>query len=135
VHHIDLNFGCPVKKVTSRGGGSALPLRPQLFRRLVAAAVAAAGPDVPVTVKLRMGLTPDLLTYIQVGERYGTAVQRPVLLSVRCSSFHFSEWSSSGRSLNRNLCSIRISCVLLPATDTHCLVILPLNGKKSLLTS
>lgn len=67
VHHIDLNFGCPVRKVTCRGGGSALPLRPQLFRKLVAAAVAAAGPDVPVTVKLRMGLTPDLLTYIQVG--------------------------------------------------------------------
>jgi tRNA-dihydrouridine synthase len=66
VHHIDLNFGCPVRKVTSRGGGSALPLRPQLFRKLVAAAVAAAGPDVPVTVKLRMGLTPDLLTYKQV---------------------------------------------------------------------
>lgn len=65
--HIDLNFGCPVRKVTSRGGGSALPLRPQLFRRLVAAAVAAAEPyNVPVTVKLRMGLTPQLLTHIQV---------------------------------------------------------------------
>lgn len=67
VHHIDLNFGCPVRKVTSRGGGSALPLRPRLFRRLVAAAVAAAGPDVPVTVKLRMGLTQELLTFKQVG--------------------------------------------------------------------
>jgi hypothetical protein len=66
VHHIDLNFGCPVRKVTSRGGGSALPLRPRLLRRLVAAAVAAAGPDVPVTVKLRMGLTPELLTFQQV---------------------------------------------------------------------
>eukprot|EP00878_Enallax_costatus_P026813 GHUV01028814.1.p1 GENE.GHUV01028814.1~~GHUV01028814.1.p1 ORF type:complete len:215 (+),score=56.91 GHUV01028814.1:540-1184(+) len=66
VHHIDLNFGCPVRKVTSKGGGSALPLRPQLFRRLVSAAVKAAGQDVPVTVKLRMGLTPELLTHIQV---------------------------------------------------------------------
>jgi hypothetical protein len=66
VHHVDLNFGCPVRKVTSRGGGSALPLRPKLFRRLVAAAVAAAGPDVPVTVKLRMGLSHELMTYIQV---------------------------------------------------------------------
>ena len=67
VHHIDLNFGCPVRKVTSRGGGSALPLRPRLFRRLVAAAVAAAGPGVALTVKLRMGLSPDLLTFLQVG--------------------------------------------------------------------
>lgn len=81
MHHIDLNFGCPVRKVTSRGGGSALPLRPLLFRRLVAAAVAAAGPDVPVTVKLRMGLTPDLLTYIQVRERCGTTVYFSVLQS------------------------------------------------------
>lgn len=67
VQHIDLNFGCPVRKVTARGGGSALPLRPRLFRRLVAAAVAAAGPQVPVTVKLRMGLTPELLTHTQAG--------------------------------------------------------------------
>jgi tRNA-dihydrouridine synthase len=67
VHHIDLNFGCPVRKVTAKGGGSALPLRPKLFQRLVAAATAAAGPDVPVTVKLRMGLNSELLTFLQVG--------------------------------------------------------------------
>jgi hypothetical protein len=66
VHHIDLNFGCPVRKVTAKGGGSALPLRPKLFRRLVAAAVAAAGPEVPVTVKLRMGLDSELITFLQV---------------------------------------------------------------------
>lgn len=67
MHHIDLNFGCPVRKVTAKGGGSALPLRPRLFRRLVAAAAAAAGPEVPVTVKLRMGLGPELMTFLQVG--------------------------------------------------------------------
>jgi tRNA-dihydrouridine synthase len=66
VHHIDLNFGCPVRKVTAKGGGSALPLRPKLFRRLVAAATAAAGLEVPVTVKLRMGLHPELITFLQV---------------------------------------------------------------------
>jgi tRNA-dihydrouridine synthase len=72
VAHIDLNFGCPVRKVTAKGGGSALPLRPKLLKQLLAAAVtaatAAAGPGhhVPVTVKMRMGLTPDLLTFQQV---------------------------------------------------------------------
>ncbi|GIL69821.1 hypothetical protein Vretimale_10128 [Volvox reticuliferus] len=67
VHHVDLNFGCPVRKVTSRGGGSALPLRPLLFSRLVAAAVKGAGGQVPVTVKLRVGLTPALTTHLQAG--------------------------------------------------------------------
>lgn len=37
VHHVDLNFGCPVRKITARGGGSALPLRPLLFSRYVTA--------------------------------------------------------------------------------------------------
>ncbi|GIL62983.1 hypothetical protein Vafri_17141 [Volvox africanus] len=67
VHHVDLNFGCPVRKVTARGGGSALPLRPLLFSRLVAAAVKGASGQVPVTVKLRVGLTPELTTHVQAG--------------------------------------------------------------------
>ncbi|EFJ43344.1 hypothetical protein VOLCADRAFT_106923 [Volvox carteri f. nagariensis] len=65
VHHVDLNFGCPVRKITARGGGSALPLRPMLFARLVAAAVRGAGGQVPVTVKLRVGLTSELPTHLQ----------------------------------------------------------------------
>ncbi|KXZ54152.1 hypothetical protein GPECTOR_5g250 [Gonium pectorale] len=67
VSHVDLNFGCPVRKITSRGGGSALPLRPHLFGRLVAAAVAGARGEVPVTVKIRVGLTPELQTHLQAG--------------------------------------------------------------------
>src|SRR5262249_31902663 len=51
--HIDLNFGCPVPKVTRKGGGSALPWRRRLFGRIVRAAVSAAAPaGVPVTVKM-----------------------------------------------------------------------------------
>ena len=66
VEHVDLNFGCPVRKVTRHGGGSALPWRRRLFQRVVAAAVAGAG-DVPVTVKLRMGIDADHLTYLDAG--------------------------------------------------------------------
>jgi tRNA-dihydrouridine synthase len=40
--HIDLNFGCPVPKVTRKGGGSALPWRRRLFARIVHAAVEPA---------------------------------------------------------------------------------------------
>ncbi|MEV1316366.1 tRNA dihydrouridine synthase DusB [Micromonospora arborensis] len=66
--HIDLNFGCPVPKVTRRGGGAALPWRRRLFARLVQAAVAAAAPaGVPVTVKMRKGIDDDHLTYVEAG--------------------------------------------------------------------
>src|SRR5690606_35297342 len=53
--HIDLNFGCPVPKVTRKGGGSALPWKLDLFRDIVRSAVEGAG-DVPVTVKMRKGI-------------------------------------------------------------------------------
>ena len=41
--HIDMNFGCPVPKVTRRGGGSALPWKSELFASIVKAAVTEAG--------------------------------------------------------------------------------------------
>ncbi len=66
VDHIDLNFGCPVRKVTRHGGGGALPFKRNLYRRVVTAAVEAAG-SVPVTVKFRVGIDDDHLTYIDAG--------------------------------------------------------------------
>ncbi|WP_425402653.1 tRNA dihydrouridine synthase DusB [Haloglycomyces albus] len=66
--HIDLNFGCPVPKVTRRGGGSALPWKRRLFGDVVSAAVAEAQPaGVPVTVKMRKGIDDDHLTYLDAG--------------------------------------------------------------------
>jgi nifR3 family TIM-barrel protein len=66
--HVDLNFGCPVPKVTRRGGGSALPWKRRLFRSIVAAAVSAADDKVPVTVKLRKGIDDAHLTYLEAGQ-------------------------------------------------------------------
>jgi nifR3 family TIM-barrel protein len=66
VDHVDLNLGCPVRKVTSHGGGSAIPVKPRLMARLVRAMVAGAG-DVPVTVKVRKGIDEELLTYRDAG--------------------------------------------------------------------
>ncbi len=66
VDHIDLNFGCPVRKVTRHGGGAAVPVRPRLLASIIGAAVGAAG-DVPVTAKIRMGIDHDLLTYLDAG--------------------------------------------------------------------
>jgi nifR3 family TIM-barrel protein len=66
--HVDLNFGCPVPKVTRKGGGAALPWRRRLFARLVRSAVAAAAPaGVPVTVKMRKGIDDHHLTYVEAG--------------------------------------------------------------------
>ena len=67
--HVDLNFGCPVPKVTRRGGGSALPWRINLFTDLVRAAVRAADGQLPVTVKMRLGVDADHLTYREAGLR------------------------------------------------------------------
>jgi nifR3 family TIM-barrel protein len=66
VDHIDLNFGCPAGKVTRQGAGAALPLHRVLFRSILAAAVSAAG-SVPVTVKLRLGVDGDHLTFLEAG--------------------------------------------------------------------
>jgi nifR3 family TIM-barrel protein len=64
--HIDLNMGCPVPKVTRRGGGAALPWKRDLFEAIVRAAVANADGR-PVTVKMRMGIDEDHLTYRDAG--------------------------------------------------------------------
>lgn len=68
VAHVDLNFGCPVPKVTRKGGGGALPWKRGLLARILEQAVAAAAPyDVPVTMKTRKGIDDDHLTYLDAG--------------------------------------------------------------------
>jgi nifR3 family TIM-barrel protein len=66
IDHLDLNFGCPVRKVTSKGGGAAIPLKARLLRNIVRAAVAAAG-RVPVTIKFRVGIDDEHPTFLDAG--------------------------------------------------------------------
>ncbi len=66
VDHIDMNFGCPVRKVTRKGGGAAIPLKPRLLASIVRAAVAGAG-AVPVTIKMRLGIDERLTTFVTAG--------------------------------------------------------------------
>ncbi|QFQ29949.2 tRNA dihydrouridine synthase DusB [Janibacter melonis] len=67
--HIDLNFGCPVPKVTRKGGGAALPWKRDLFRSIVAAAVEEGSRrDIPVTVKMRKGIDDEHLTYLEAAQ-------------------------------------------------------------------
>jgi nifR3 family TIM-barrel protein len=68
VGHVDLNFGCPVPKVTRKGGGGALPWKRDLLGSILDAAVRAAAPyGVPVTMKTRKGIDDDHLTYLDAG--------------------------------------------------------------------
>ena len=67
--HIDMNFGCPVPKVTRKGGGAALPFKRNLFREIVKAAVENAKPyGIPVTVKMRIGIDTDHHTYLEAAK-------------------------------------------------------------------
>jgi nifR3 family TIM-barrel protein len=66
IDHLDMNFGCPVRKVTSKGGGAAIPLKSRLLRQIVRAAVEAAG-RVPVTLKFRIGIDERYHTYLEAG--------------------------------------------------------------------
>jgi nifR3 family TIM-barrel protein len=66
VDHIDMNFGCPVRKVTRKGGGAAIPVKPRLLSSIVRAAVKNAG-KVPVTIKFRLGISDGILTFLDAG--------------------------------------------------------------------
>jgi nifR3 family TIM-barrel protein len=83
--HVDLNFGCPVPKVTRKGGGAALPWRIDLFADIVTAAVQAAE-HLPVTVKMRLGIDADHLTYREAGLRAQDAGVRWVALHARTAA-------------------------------------------------
>lgn len=89
--HIDMNFGCPVPKVTRRGGGAALPYKRKLFGQIVAAAVrATAGTEIPVTVKFRVGIDEGHPTYLGAGriaEQEGAAA---VALHARTAAQRYS---------------------------------------------
>ena len=94
--HIDLNFGCPVPKVTRKGGGAALPYKQDLFAAIVTSAVKAAG-NIPVTVKMRKGIDADHLTFIDAGKSARDAGVAAVALHARTASEYYSgnaDWTA-----------------------------------------
>jgi nifR3 family TIM-barrel protein len=94
--HIDLNFGCPVPKVTRKGGGAALPYKQDLFSAIVNAAVKAAG-EIPVTVKMRKGIDADHLTFLDAGKSARDAGVAAIALHARTASEYYSgnaDWSA-----------------------------------------
>ena len=87
--HIDLNFGCPVPKVTKKGGGAALPWKRDLFSAIVNSAVQAAG-KIPVTVKMRKGIDGEHLTYLDAGKAARDAGVAAIALHGRTASDYYS---------------------------------------------
>jgi nifR3 family TIM-barrel protein len=98
VDHVDLNFGCPARKVTRRGGGAAVPLKPRLLAAIIGAAVHAAG-AVPVTVKFRLGVTAALPTWLATGRIAEGEGAAAVALHARTAEQHYAgpaDWDAIG---------------------------------------
>jgi len=98
--HVDLNFGCPVPKVTRKGGGSALPWKRDLFKGIVEAAVAGAQGKVPVTVKMRIGIDDEHITYLDAGRIASQAGVTWVALHGRTAAQYYggqADWSAIAR--------------------------------------
>jgi nifR3 family TIM-barrel protein len=98
IDHLDMNFGCPVRKVTRRGGGAAVPAKPRLLESIVRAAVRAAG-DVPVTIKFRMGIDDDWTTHLDAGRIAEAEGCRAVALHARTAAQLYdgeADWSAIG---------------------------------------
>jgi nifR3 family TIM-barrel protein len=100
VRHIDLNFGCPVPKVTRKGGGAALPWKRRLLGAILEATVAAAAPyDVPVTMKTRKGIDENHLTYLEAGRIAQESGCAAIALHGRTADQHYSgeaDWTAIG---------------------------------------
>ena len=100
VDHIDINFGCPAAKVTRKGGGAAVPAKPNLLRAILRSAVAAARPyDVPVTIKFRKGLFDSLLTHVTTGRIAAEEGVAAIALHARTAEQHYAglaDWNAIG---------------------------------------
>ncbi|MFR9674716.1 tRNA dihydrouridine synthase DusB [Streptomyces sp. TR06-5] len=97
--HIDLNFGCPVPKVTRKGGGSALPYKRNLLRSILREAVAGAG-GLPVTMKMRKGIDDEHLTYLDAGRIAVEEGVTAVALHGRTAAQHYggtADWDAIAR--------------------------------------
>jgi nifR3 family TIM-barrel protein len=78
---LDINFGCPVKKVVSRNGGSGCLRDLQLVERIIRAVAATI--SIPTTVKIRSGWSEELRNPVEIALRCQDAGARVVTLHAR----------------------------------------------------
>jgi nifR3 family TIM-barrel protein len=88
--HIDMNFGCPAHKVTRKGGGAAVPVKRNLTRAIMRAAVKAAEPyGVPITCKFRIGINDDIITFLDTGKAAEQEGISMIALHARTAEQHY----------------------------------------------
>ncbi|HEX7025302.1 MAG TPA: tRNA dihydrouridine synthase DusB [Gemmatimonadales bacterium] len=95
---IDINFGCPVKKVVQRNGGSGCLKDLGLVDRIIRAVVQAT--DVPVTVKTRSGWSEDSRDPVGIALRMQDAGARAFTLHARTRTQMFqgrADWDEIAR--------------------------------------
>lgn len=109
--HVDLNFGCPVPKVTRKGGGAALPYKRKLFQAILQAAVReAARGGIPLTIKMRIGIDDDHTTFLEAGRIAEDCGVAAVGLHARTAQQHYSgraQWWAIGE-LKQTVTSIPV---------------------------
>lgn len=86
---VDLNMGCPVRKVVNTGCGSAVIKDPELAYKITKAAVEAS--KYPVSVKYRLGWDHDSLNYLEVAEALESAGARWITIHGRTRSDDYSK--------------------------------------------
>jgi len=96
---VDINLGCPVKKVVNKNGGAAVLKDLGLTRAIIAAVVDGARPT-PVSIKIRTGWKDDAPVYLEVGKIAEEEGAQAVTLHARsrCEGFKGSaDWSAIKR--------------------------------------
>ena len=98
--HVDLNFGCPVPKVTRRGGGSALPWKTDIYSELISRVVKVCdAANIPVTAKIRVGIDHEHETFLEAGRIAQEEGCKAVTLHARTTAEYYgghSDWSRIG---------------------------------------
>ncbi len=99
--HVDLNYGCPMPKITRNGGGAAIPYKRRLFASIMRAAVGeAAKAGIPVTAKFRVGIDAEHHTYLDAGRIAEDEGAAAVALHARTAAQRYSgeaDWSAIAR--------------------------------------
>lgn len=97
---IDINMGCPVPKIVGNGEGSALMREPALAEKIVCAVRRALPPDMPLTVKLRLGWDSEHRNAREVAEAVTRAGAEAVFLHGRTRAAMYggrADWEAIAR--------------------------------------